>query len=292
MSVRRRAGIVAAAVVALALAAGGVYLWQNLVFTGETRQIAGTNYRFVVQQGVAEEDVALVTEGLALADRYFVGRIGRGMRNPVEVRLARTSPCIPFVPLAHGASGVADKTSICINTVGQAWTELVPKDRLVGLSIVAHEHFHNWQAEFNCLPGPNAHEYAWWVEGSATYVGLHTLVEAGMLSEADVLERMRSWGGFSDELGPLADYEQRIGGDRAYALAYRAIADLVRRGGEASLYRFCEQVGRGTPWRAAFEQTYGISTADFYVRFEEHRSKRKTSCVMRNARRSTVNRKS
>lgn len=58
----------------------------------------------------------------------------------------------------------------------------VPRDRLIGLSSIAHEHIHNLQGQLGCLPGPDDHEYAWWVEGSATYVGWHTLVEAGMTS--------------------------------------------------------------------------------------------------------------
>jgi hypothetical protein len=188
--------------------------------------------------------------------------------------MTRTTPCIPFVPLATGPTAVADKESICVNTAGYTWTQVMPNDHLVGLSIIAHEHYHNWQAQLNCLPGPNDHEYAWWVEGSATYVGWHTLVEAGMMSEGDVVERMHQWGGFSDTLEPLASYEKHISGDAAYALAYRAIADLVKRGGgEDSLTRFCTQVGRGIAWRTAFEEAYQIATGDFYAQFEQQRSR-------------------
>ncbi|HEU4321983.1 MAG TPA: hypothetical protein VFS21_02435 [Roseiflexaceae bacterium] len=271
----RRVALAFAAAVALLLIAGGVYLWHNLVFSGETRPIAGTRHFFVVQPGVTEQDLALVSEGLRLADQFFVARIGHAMDNAIEVRMARTTPCLPFLPLDRSPTAVADRELICVNTVGHAWTKVVPQDRPLGLSIIAHEHFHNWQAQFNCLPGPNDHEYAWWVEGSATYVGLHTTVAAGLMSEDAVRERMRQWGGFSDKLGPLASYEKRISGDAAYALAYRAIVDLVQRGGgEASLYRFCEQVGRGEAWRTAFEDAYGISVENFYTHFEGTRSQK------------------
>lgn len=161
---------------------------------------------------------------------------------------------------------------LCINTQGYVWGNLVPDNRPIGLSIIAHEYFHVLQGQTGCLPGPDEHEYAWWVEGSATYVGWHTLVEAGLLTDTDVMDIMRQWGGFSDGLDRLAAYEPHISGDAQYALAYRAITELVVLAGtEAGLLGFCERVASGIDWRSAFEATYNISVEAFYTDFESRR---------------------
>lgn len=272
MTHRRRLIIVAAIIFLVTLGFSGIYLWQNLVFTGETRAIPGTPHHFLIQAGVSENDLALVGEGIRLADLYFTAQLAATLSNPIEVRMARTTPCVPFEPLGSGSTAVADKEKLCVDTLSYAWTKIVPQDRLVGLSIIAHEHFHNLQGQTGCLPGPNDHEYAWWVEGSATYIGWHTLVEAGLMTEAQVMDVMHKWGGFSSDLGTLASYEKHISGDPAYALAYRAIDELVQRtGSPALLYQFCQIVGQGQNWRMAFEAAYGISVADFYTQFEQSR---------------------
>ncbi|MBC8170025.1 MAG: hypothetical protein H7X77_00065 [Anaerolineae bacterium] len=273
MLVRRRRLLIGTGVVGLVvLVIGGIYLWQNLVFNGEVRPIPGTPYHLVIQSGVPETDLALVTEGLMLADRYFTAQLGVKVAKPVEVRMARTTPCIPFTSMISSSTAIADEAEICVNTMSYAWTKIIPQNRRVGLSIIAHENFHNLQGQLGCLPGPNDHEYAWWVEGSATYVGWHTLIEAGMITEAEVVEVMREWGGFDNNLQPLSSYDERIPGDPEYALAYRAIADLIERAGTpASLNQFCDQVGQGKNWRVAFEDVYKIAVDDFYSTFEQQR---------------------
>jgi hypothetical protein len=259
-------------VIVVLLIMGSIYLWQNLVFTGQTRAIAGSPNHFLIQLGVSESDLNLVEEGLRLSDDYLKRQLGITLPQPIEVRMSSITPCIPFQDSSSGSTAIADKSSMCVNTRGYAWTKVVPQKRLVGLSIIAHEHFHNFQGQFGCLPSGDAHEYNWWVEGSATYVGWHTLVDAGMVTEADVIQTMRDWGGFASDLEPLANYERHMSGDAQYALAYRAIADLVKRTGSVkSLYAFCNAVGKGTNWRTAFESAYGIPVSDFYAQFEQER---------------------
>ena len=72
-------------------------------------------------------------------------------------------------------------------------------------------------------------------------------------------------------MGPLEGYERGISGDPAYALAERAVAQLVARSGEPSLIHFCRAVGRGQPWREAFLTSFGVSVPDFYRAFERGR---------------------
>jgi hypothetical protein len=52
--------------------------------------------------------VALVVEGLMFADRYFALALEAQATGPIEVRLARRSPCIPFQPLRNAATAIAD----------------------------------------------------------------------------------------------------------------------------------------------------------------------------------------
>lgn len=269
---RRRIVLLTIPVLNVLLIVAGIYLFQTYLFFGETRPIPNTPHRFLIQSGVTEADLVPVEQGITLANQYFLTHFGAALPNPIEVRMARSTRCAPSIPLGSGSTAVADEEMMCIDTTGYVWTQILPHEPLVGISIIAHEHFHNLQGQLGCLPGPNDHEYAWWVEGSATFVGWHTLIDAGLVTEADVLETMHKWGGFDDDLELLASYERSIRGDPEYALAYRAIADLVERSGEASLYTFCQQIGQGTNWHSAFESAYGVSVEDFYAVFENQRN--------------------
>ena len=258
----------------LGMAGLGLWLIYQLSFPARSSALAGTPYVLRVQPGVPDYDVRLVTEGLRFADRYFWQVLGLTTKEPIDVKLARFSPCIPFLPLRRSPSAVADRNELCINTVYQAWPQ-ARRERALAVSIVAHEHFHNVQGQLNCLPRRGEHEYAWWVEGSATYLGWRATLHARLVTRADIHRRMLAWGERNPDLRPLREYERAIQGDAAYALAARAVEDLVRRSGsERSLATFCQRVGQGVPWATAFEGAFGLAVGDFYTQFERQRMAR------------------
>lgn len=248
------------------------WLANNLIFGGRTQTLPGTLYTLHVQRDVRDAEVALVVEGLMYADRYFALALETQATAPIEVRLARRSPCIPFQPLRNAATAIADADTVCVQTRGQVWRYALREDPVLALSIIAHEHFHNLQGQLGCLPGPGAHTFRWLVEGSATFVGWQTLVSAGRTTQPRVDAEMREWGGFSELLKPLREYERVLPGDPEYALAHRAVELLVKRAeSPASLVTFCRLVGQGVAWRDAFRHAFGVTTDNFYKTFEEAR---------------------
>lgn len=258
------------AVLALVLGSGG-WLANNLVFGGRAQAVPGTPYTLLVQARVSERDVALVTEGLRLADDAFAELLGARVARPVTVRLARRTPCVAFARRTTGTA-VADADEICVDTTKPTWRYAVREEPTLALSIVAHEHLHNLQGQLGCLPGPDEHTHLWLVEGTATYIGWQTVRRAGRVTEANITREMRAWGGFRPGLKPLNNYERTLGGDPEYALAHRAVRRLVARTGTpASLVAFCEQVGAGRAWKTAFHSSFGVSVEAFYTAFEASR---------------------
>jgi hypothetical protein len=211
--------------------------------------------------------VTLVEAALTDADRYTDETLGRRVTSAVEVRLARRSPCVPFDPFGSTPTAIAQSGSLCLNTDGPGWTDAREDPALAG-SVIAHEHYHLLQAELGCLPGPDDHTHAWLVEGAATWVGWQTEVAAGHVAQDQVLATMRDWGGWDEGLPALSDLEEDIGGDAAYALAYRAVDRLVSSAGPRALVTFCESINTGDAWHAAFERAFGTTTDDFYAAFE------------------------
>jgi hypothetical protein len=258
--------LVAAAALTLMLAIGGFYVWQQL--GGRSEVLPDSPYTLRVQAGVPDSDAALVAAALTDADHYTNETLGRRVTGAVETRLARRAPCLPFDPFGSAPTAIAQSGSLCVDTDGPGWTEAREDPALAG-SIIAHEHYHLLQAELGRLPRPDEHTHAWLVEGAATWVGWQTEIATGHATRDQVLTTMRRWGGWDDELPSLSDLEQGIGGDAAYALAYRAVDRLVSEAGPRALIAFCESIGTGsdTGWRAAFEQAFDVTTDDFYTDF-------------------------
>jgi hypothetical protein len=167
------------------------------------------------------------------------------------------------VALREMGSAVADADALCINTRHQAWPT-VRTDPAKATVLLAHERFHNVQGRAGCLPGPADHEYAWWVEGSATYVGFQAAVAADLITAREAEDALASWLADGPTPGPLSSYERRIGGDAAYAMAAQAVAELVSSNGPGSLMAFCRAVGSGVAWETAFRDAYGLTPEAFY----------------------------
>lgn len=253
---------------------GLLALWQGVYIGGKAKPIEGTIHTMQTQPGVPAGQEKLVSTALQDAQKYFHEVLKMEVSQPVRVQLASFSPCVPLQALGQSATAVANRDSMCINTTKSVWKKVVQDDTNLGLTIVVHEHFHNLQGQMGCLPKGKSHEYRWWVEGTATYVGWQTEVHAGRVTSDEVEEEMRSWGAMRPELKPLKSYETSMPGDPEYGLAYRAVDRLVQRAGAASLGQFCQQIGQKVPWKTAFEKAFDISVNDFYQQFEEDRKQR------------------
>jgi hypothetical protein len=147
--------------------------------------------------------------------------------------------------------------------------------------VSAHEYVHVWQAELGCLPQGDGRDYRWIVEGMATDLAWRALAGAGRVSGARLRRTIRHEHPFDPGSKALRTYEREGGRPPQYALWHLAIRSLLReaaRNGAVpgtrrhqALRRFCERVGAGMPWRAAFLRSFGISVVEFYARFEAAR---------------------
>jgi hypothetical protein len=137
---------------------------------------------------------------------------------------------------------------------------------------MVHEMVHNVQREFSYdkvarwvrksdtvrpRMGP-----AWMVEGTAQVVEYAYMAERyGRLVPG--LRMMRQLAGGSD----LTLQEIRLSGKVREAAAYDvsayAVAMLVERYGEETLFRYWRAVGETDNWYTAFEQTYGMTVQSF-----------------------------
>lgn len=279
---RRRLGrALAFAVIGLLvlLASGGFIYWQKTRFPARSEALAGTPIELRVQDGVSGRELRAIRGGLRAMQRYMERSLGVGVHEHVEARVARKNSCRPFESSAGGAlMGEGDKGFLCVDTSSLAWQYLVRTDFVAATAISAHEYVHVLQAELGCLqPG----EYRWLVEGMATHLAWRALVSAGHASEARVVREIRDDRPLSPTVGLLSGYERGDGRDQEYALWHLAVRRLLRRAmssgsasrsrPETALVRFCNLVGHGRRWHAAFEHSFGLPVERFYANFQSDR---------------------
>lgn len=114
----------------------------------------------------------------------------------------------------------------------------------------------------------------WLLEGAATWVGERASIDQGLVSYATRRAEWEDWSRRIDrplsQIETLAD-EERVG----FAYWYYALAldELLERapGGPRSLLTYYEATAKGTAWKTAFQQAFGMSVADFYAEFERIR---------------------
>ena len=271
-----RLRLVAAAIVVVLLA-GGLWAWDQIRFPARTEALAGTPIELRVQDGIPAGELALLRDGLRAGDRYLDRRLGGGLRERVEARLARRDGCEPFQDPGAGATGVAKAGFLCVDTSSPGWRDAARRDRGLARTIPAHEQVHAWQAERGCLPGPDEHELLWFVEGMAVFASFRAVTGAGLAPRRSEARWRRAFErGEGPVTEPLATFERQGGGDRQYAMWAEAVERLVALapGGERALGRYCERIGGGASFRAAFRPAFGLSLEDFYARFERGRPRR------------------
>jgi hypothetical protein len=280
---RRRLGLATLALVAVIGCCGFVY-WQNTRFPARAEQLAGTPVELRIQDGVSPRELRAIRDGLRIVQRHAATSLGRSVRGPVEARVARSNGCHPFEDAGGASIGEGKEGFLCIDTASPGWQWLVRKDLTAATAISGHEYVHVLQGELGCMPAPGGQHFRWLLEGMASEVAWRGLVASGRATYARVERTMLESGAHDRNLDSLQRYEDEGGRDPEYALWQLAVRELLRRAvatgavpagrPELSLRRFCAQVGRGDPWRAAFARSFGISPRDFYAGFELARERR------------------
>jgi hypothetical protein len=266
-----------------ALLAGGTGLaqWHGDGFSAGSERLAGTPVELRAQRGVGAHELHAIRTGVRLVDRYVDEVLGRPVRGPVEGRIARHDRCTDSESGERSLIGQAGAGFLCVDTANIEWQVLLSENRPAATAVSGHEYAHVWQSELGCLPSGDRREYRWLVEGMATYLAWRALVHYGGASAALERRTIRRGGDWESNREPLRTYEREGGRPPQYALWHLAIQRLLReavaRRGAASkvpdlaLRAFCERVGAGLPWRAAFLRSFGLSVEEFYASFEASR---------------------
>jgi hypothetical protein len=273
---RRRLTILIAGVCALAVLIG-IAQWRSGRFPARSEALAGTPVQLRIQDGVTARELRAIRRGVRLVDRFTRRSLGRRVRGPVEARVALDDRCRRSAPSDRDMIGEGSGGFLCVDTANAHWQVLVHSDPLAALAVSGHEYVHVLQAELGCLPERDQQEYRWIVEGMATHVAWQALVSGGRASDARVRRAIERDGAFESHSQPLRHYERAEGRTPQYALWHAAVRSLLRaavRNGaapagrpEVALRAFCERVGGGASWRAAFERSFGLSPDSFYARF-------------------------
>jgi hypothetical protein len=263
------------------IAAGGFSYWKDTRFPARSEPVAGLPVELRVQSGVSASELRVIRRGLHLTNRFMARTLGRTVRRHVEARIARSNGCRAFQKAGEAIVGEADRGFLCIDTSNPAWRWLMLKDRLAASASAGHEYVHVLQGESGCLHSPSGGTFRWLMEGMAEDVSWQALVAAHRTTNAHVAREIRDSGAFDKNLEPLQAYETAGGRDPEYALWHLAVRRLLReavafrttpaRRPELALRRFCDRVGAGRPWRAAFARSFGVSVDRFYARFERER---------------------
>ena len=266
---RRR--LLLAALAALVVVAAGAWYWDATRFPATEERVAGTPFTLRLQDGLSPQAVAVFRRGLVAEQDFLRERVGRPIIDPLEARLAHGDPCEAFGDAGGGATGVEREEFLCIDALVPVWRDNVREDPAAAASAPAHEAVHRWQRELGC--DRHEDEHVWLTEGGAMDFAWRALVHAGLTSEAATGRAIRRSGALDGQVGPLRRYETESGADPEYFLWPLAVRDLLRRapGGPLAMLRFCEAVGRGTPWRTAFAAAFGLSVGRFYREFEAAR---------------------
>lgn len=246
----------------------------------------GLNARYVFGAEVSDQHRALLQSAMDVGARYIRTYLGRELppttiygHTDLEAMIATSANTRPR-PLADsralwGGGQQFAEVDYRLMWVAPVWFATPEPDRS---KIAIHEVVHVLQAELagrGTLGGrddevPPAGP-KWLFEGHAEWTAYQAVAMIGLLQ----IERARArWIATTKSLAgtPLGALEVRaarpIGAYDIYALA---VDFLLRRREPASLSAYLEAIGRGTPWRAAFTTTFGMTIDTFYVEFAAYR---------------------
>jgi hypothetical protein len=171
------------------------------------------------------------------------------------------------------SSGFSTVSGAIYFYVSDRWLNMPQAERM---RLAAHEYFH--QVQF-ALSGRDSQEHLapdWLVEGSANFETFRVFAEDYQFHEFERIRDMSKdmiWG-LHSPLSSLDVRDQaRTEDSRApYALGLVATEFLAKNYGEETiLKKFWETRATTRTWQDAFRSTFGITTNDFYAKFEEYR---------------------
>ena len=250
----------------------GVF-WQITVLNADGTAPAATpadprGMYFAVGAGVDAQSIADVHGGIDRAGGFLARSVGGDRSRTATTRIATgdaTYCCLAHldgIDIVTGNSEWLSPRAVAPDT----W----PADT-ERMELAAHEYVHVWQGELGgnaCMLGPR-----WLSEGMAESLAYRTLVDAGLIPQANMDTFTKRQLLTASTHPALAQLEtQWPDSANPYSVAYLAVDRLLAANGPLPLRAWCEAVGRGVEWHTAFAQAFGEDTASFYARFESFKA--------------------
>ena len=219
--------------------------------------------------GLNANDIRDMHAGIGLASAYLATTTGRDRVLPARVSMFVGNGTEQYCCITQG-------NTVTLVTSNSAWSSppaAAPDTWSADAErteLAAHEYTHLWQHELGgdaCMLGVR-----WISEGMAESFAYSALVTNGVIPAAN-LDTFTKRQLRSATYVPLSSLESTFGpaAARPFAVAYLAVDRLLAAGGRARLRTYCERVGAGQEWHAAFLATFGETTDSFYARFETYR---------------------
>lgn len=171
-----------------------------------------------------------------------------------------------------GASASRDGLSFCGTTLALKEPGLADLYRMVLSVTMTHEVVHHAQREFSYdkvarwVHNPDAVRPrmgpAWMVEGTAQVIE-QVFMEETFGRVAPALHQMRALAAGAELTPRQIRVAREVRTAEAYDVSAYAVAMLVERFGEETLFRYWRTVGETDNWYTAFEQVYGMTVESF-----------------------------
>lgn len=233
-----------------------------------------TPITFEFAANVSTDDQDLIREAVRFAQDYYIKTLGTDVRQPVTVNVIND---------ASQQVNYSRDDEIHFNT---ATFKYVPV--LIRYQMLTREYFHLWQedASHHSFASPTeVHPFGpqWLIEGSAQYVAAQALTTTGIVSEAEVQERIvRIANGAQTPnppvLPPLAtlqtneDMTATHAEGAAYSLSALAVQLLAGSSCPQAVGKYFQAFAHtDASWQIVFAQVFHTSVDDFYASFEAQR---------------------
>lgn len=235
------------------------------LFAGAVRpdSVSAEDVQFYVSSAIDADDAMYIREGIRLGQDYVTEQIGAEMETQTIVN------AVPAAPRGNvDLVGLSTSHALVLYTGSDGWLQAPPFERV---HVVIHEYMHVVQQE---LVGERPDVPLWIDEGIAEWVGYQAVIDAGLVSAADVEAYSAALYNFGPSLPPLSMVENPVDFQSQpasiYGLAYLAVDQLVNDR-PSSIRRYYERIAGGANWRAAFQSAFRINPRDFYTEFETAR---------------------
>jgi hypothetical protein len=230
-------------------------------------------YMFSFDAGTSASDQAIIGDATQIANDFFTETYSRTLTTPTQIKgVVSAAGCNQGGSAAFTGAG-----SVTFCLANQGWTALGPTTRR---KVVVHELYHVLQFERHWLgtaqTGPD-----WIVEGAAELVGYKAIDHRGLLAYSTAQGcQVKEFTDFGVQRPPglpnlnaLESHQQwQTTQGPLYALAMTGMDQLVSRSGIGSFNTYMDAIAGGTPFPAAFQAAFGMTSAAFYDQFPAYRA--------------------